>query len=247
MTDDLWAEYRRTKDRALRDRLVEAHLPLVRYIATKMLPGLHASVEHQDLVSWGCFGLIDAVERFDPEAGTKFSTFATYRIQGAITDEMRALAWEPRSVRARYRQVKLAESDLEAQLGRAATDIEVATHVGVTLEELSRIRQEVDVARVSTLSAPTGGDESADTMTLGDLLVSEEMGHTGHEMAELTASVAEAITRLPEQDRAILEWVYVQERPFKDIAGILGVTESWVSHLHTRGLVRLQRVLSAAY
>lgn len=248
MNDDLWVAYHRERDLDTRNALVEAHLPLVKYIATRMLPGLHASVEHQDLVAWGCIGLIDAIERFDPDAGAKFSTFATYRIQGSITDEMRAQAWEPRSVRARFRAVQAAMTDLERELGRPPADQEVATRIGCTLEELARIHQDVDSSRVTALSTPVGGQDLGEGRAqLGDFIASSELGSTEHEMGELAASVGEAVSRLPEQDRVLLQWVYVQRMPFKEIAKVLGVTESWVSHLHTRGLVRLQRVLSAAY
>lgn len=252
MSEDLWREYRTGRDPLLRARLIEMHLPLVRYIASKMLPALHSSVELQDLVSWGCFGLIDAVERYDPDAGTKFSTFATYRIQGSINDEMRAQAWEPRSVRQKSRALLVSVVDLEHKLGRSPTDIEVATHVGVSLQELARTRREMDVARVGSLSAPaasTAGDFSADFggNQMGEMIASVELGAIGAEYEELSAAVAAAISRLGRQDRDLFEWVYVQRMPFKDIAKTLGVTESWVSHLHTRGLVRLQRVLSARY
>jgi RNA polymerase sigma factor for flagellar operon FliA len=219
----------------------------VRYTAQKMLGGLHASVERQDLVSWGTFGLMDAIERYDPDAGTKFSTFATYRIQGAINDEMRKQAWEPKSVRAKSRAVIAAAADLEHELGRSPTDIEVSTRVGISVEELSRIRHDMDVARVASLSSPTRGDDDERSGELGHLIEAVELGDVAHEFGELAASVATAITHLGPEDRDLMEWVYVQGLPFKDIARNLGVTESWVSHLHTRGMVRLQRVLSARY
>lgn len=249
MSDDLWREYRASRTKELRDRLIEMHLPLVRYTAQKMLGGLHASVERQDLVSWGVFGLMDAIERFDPDAGTKFSTFATYRIQGAINDEMRKQAWEPKSVRAKSRAVLAAAADLEHRLGRSPSDIEVSTAVGISPDELARIRHDMDVARVASLSSPMNTHASWDEGPgeLGHLIEAVELGEAGHEFEELSASVATAITHLGQEDRDLMEWVYVQRLPFKDIARNLGVTESWVSHLHTRGMVRLQRVLSARY
>jgi RNA polymerase sigma factor for flagellar operon FliA len=248
LSDDLWREYRRTRERALRDRLIEMHLPLVRYTAQKMLGGLHASVERQDLVSWGTFGLMDAIERFDPDAGTRFSTFATYRIQGSINDEMRKQAWEPKSVRAKSRAVLAAAADLERELGGSPTDVQVATRVGISVEELAKVRREMDIARVGSLSSPTRGNGDDDSSgELGHIIEAVELGDIGYEFAELSASVAEAITHLGQEDRDLMEWVYAQGLPFKEIARILGVTESWVSHLHTRGMVRLQRVLSAKY
>lgn len=249
MSDDLLQEYHETRSPEVRARLIEMYLPLVRYNASKMLPGLHSSVELQDLVSWGVFGLIDALERYDPEAGAKFSTFATYRIQGSIHDEMRALAWEPRSVRQKLRAVVTAQTELEHSLGASPSDMQVATHVGISLDELTRVRREADVAMVASLSSPGGDDDEADAEGhLGDTVISPEMMSSElADYAELSASVATGIGMLEGQDRTLFEWVYVQGRPFKDVARVLGVTESWVSHLHTRGLVRLQRILSARY
>jgi RNA polymerase sigma factor FliA len=115
---DVWARYKAAPTPEDREVLIVAHIPLVRYVASRMMPSLHSSVERQDLVSYGMFGLMDAIEKFDLNAGVKFSTFATYRIRGAITDEMRGQAWEPRSVRARSRVVVQAMTDLDRSYGR---------------------------------------------------------------------------------------------------------------------------------
>lgn len=256
MTEDLWREYRTLRSeqdtaaaKAMRDLLIETHLPLVRYTATKMLPGLHSSVERQDLVSWGVFGLIDAIERYDPDAGAKFSTFATYRIQGAINDEMRKQAWEPKSVRAKNRALLAAAAELERELGRTPTDMEVSTRVGVSTEELARTRREMDVARVASLSVETRDDDGdSGRGNLGELIAAMDLpDHFEAEMTGLAAAVSSAVCLLSEEDRDLMEWVYVQHLPFKEIARNLGVTESWVSHLHTRGMVRLQQILSARW
>jgi RNA polymerase sigma factor for flagellar operon FliA len=245
---ELWREYARTRDSKLRERLIESHLPLVRYIATKMLPSLHASVQHQDLVSYGVFGLMDAVDRYDVEAGTKFSTFATYRIQGSINDEMRAQAWEPRNVRSRYRQVLRAVGDLERELGRIPSEIEVATHVGISVEELRRIEGDARVSQVGSLSAPFGGATGeSDSIEVGDTVEAPALGDLGYEVTEAARSIGAAIQRLDEQDRSLFEWIYVHGLTFRQIADMLSVTESWISHLHTGLLVRLQRTLSALY
>lgn len=249
----LFAEYQVTRDPRLREQLITSHIQLVHYVAGRMLPGLHSSVEKQDLVSYGMFGLMDAIERYDPAREVKFSTFASYRIQGAINDEMRALAWEPRSVRALHRRILASVSELEHRLGRAPTEDEVATHVGVTVAELRRVDQEMRESRVSSLSMPLGGESDS---TLQDLIQGDGAGGERGQLSEAEASqfvsevsvlLAQAMCRLPTNERVLLQLIYVQEMMLKDIARVLHVTDSWVSHLHTRAMVSLQRVMSAQY
>ena len=241
--DELWREYASERSPEVRAQLIEAHIPLVRYVASRMIGRLHASVEHQDLVSYGVFGLMDAIERFDVDAGTKFSTFATYRIQGAINDEMRAQAWEPRNVRARFRRVQEAVTELEHELLRAPTESEVATHVGIDVAELRRIEHDMRVSVRASLSAPVGEDGTE----LGELVAGEDLGDLPPQVSEMAALLASAMYRLPTNERVLLQLIYVEHLTFKHIAQVLQVTESWVSHLHTRAMVRVQRTMSAQY
>jgi len=241
----LWATYQVNKDRQIRDTLIELHIPLVEYVARRMIPRMHGSVELQDLVSYGTFGLIDAIERFDPRAGVKFSTFASYRIQGAITDELRAQAWEPRSVRSRYRQVLDAMGVLENHLGRLPTEVELATRVGITVPELRRIESDVDGARVGSLTVP---DVTVDRPTAQERAVASDDGHElVPQVREATFRLASGLGHLNEHEQLLLRLIYVAEVPLKEIAEHLGVTESWVSHLHTKVMVRLQRSLTAQF
>jgi len=243
--DEVWVRYKAVPTKVDRETLIVAHIPLVRYVASRMMPNLHASVEYQDLVAYGMFGLIDAIEKFDLGAGTKFSTFATYRIRGAITDEMRDQAWEPRSVRARSRMVAQAATDLELRLGRAATESELATHVDMSVTELRRVESDLSAARVTSLATPRGEDDSA---TLGDYLVSHtDVTDLEPQVAEAAGLMAAAMELLPENDRILIALIYVRGMALKEIARLLDVTESWVSLLHTRAMVALQRTLIAAF
>src|SRR6186997_1793997 len=132
----LWQEFKRTGDRGLRDRLILTYAPLVKYVAGRLGSGLPAHVDEGDLVSYGLLGLISAIERYDPDRDVKFETYAIARIRGSILDELRALDWVPRSVRSRARQIERAMGELEAKLGRAPTDEELAAKVGISVEEL---------------------------------------------------------------------------------------------------------------
>ena len=245
MTTDvasLFESYQATRDPKLRERLILSHVPFVRYVASQMLPKLHQSVEYQDLVSYGMFGLIDAVERYDLKAGTKFSTFAMYRIRGSIGDGIRAQAWEPRSVRSRHRAVAAATAELEHELGRAPTEDEVATRVGIATREVRQAQHDMRSAYVDSINRQVIGGEEEVAATIAD-----HDSELATPMAELGERMGTAIAELPEQERLLLEWVYVQGKPFKDIASVLGVHDSLVSHLHTKALVSVQRAMAGQY
>jgi RNA polymerase sigma factor for flagellar operon FliA len=234
----------------VREQLIVAHIQLVRYVAQRMLGNLHSTVELQDLVSYGMFGLMDAIERYDPAREVKFSTFATYRIQGAINDEMRSQAWEPRSVRAMHRKMLAAGSHLEHELGRAPTEEEVATHVGITVAELRRTAQEVASSRVMSVDGVGNHVRGEGVLGLADLLSSREqddLGMLNSQVSQVLLMLTAALDRLPSNERVLLQLIYVQQMMLKDIARVLRVTDSWVSHLHTRAMVSLQRAMSAQF
>ncbi len=245
--DGLWLSYQVHHSKEIRDRLIEVHIPLVEYVARRMLPRMHSSVELQDLIAYGTFGLMDAIERFDIGNGVKFSTFASYRIQGSITDELRSQAWEPRSVRSRYRQVLDATAELEHRLGRLPSVEELATHVGITPGELHRIESDVDASRVGSLDAPIlQSDGSSITGDQGVPTV-DPAQELDPQMHEAGVKLANGLGHLTDNERLLLRLIYVSGVPLKGIAESLGVTESWVSHLHTKVMVRLQRTLAAQY
>jgi len=150
-TQEIWREYRLTKDQKVRDRLILTYAPLVKYVAGRLGSGLPAHVDEGDLVSYGLLGLIGAIERFDPERDIKFETYAISRIKGSIIDELRAMDWVPRSVRARARDIERAIAELEAKLGRAPSDEEIAKKVGLTQEELGDSLTEISRSSIAAL------------------------------------------------------------------------------------------------
>lgn len=250
----VWVRYKAAPTPQDREVLIVAHIPLVRYVAGRMMPSLHPSVERQDLVSYGMFGLMDAIEKFDLNAGVKFATFATYRIRGAITDEMRGQAWEPRSVRARSRIVVQAMSDLELKLGRPPSEDEVATLVDMSVAELRRLGSDRRMSVVSSINKMVGNDHGGE-FTVADTLVSVDTDDVQEEATLFAQRLAEAIPRLPEQERVLLQMLYATPAEggdgtgkvgmsLKDIAIVLDVTESWISLLHTRSMIILQRTLA---
>src|SRR5438093_6715265 len=166
----LWLEYRRTKDRAIRDRLIVTYSPLVKYVAGRLGSGLPAHVDEGDLVSYGLLGLIGAIERYDPDRDIKFETYAIARIRGSIIDELRALDWVPRSVRSRAREIERAIATLEARLGRAPTDEEISAKVGITIEELEESLTDIARSSIAALDELWSVSGEGDQVSLLDTL-----------------------------------------------------------------------------
>jgi RNA polymerase sigma factor for flagellar operon FliA len=242
----LWQEYRQTRDRALRDRLILTYAPLVKFVAGRLGATLPSHVDEQDLVSYGLLGLIGAIERFDPDREIKFETYAIARIKGAIIDELRSLDWVPRSVRKRAREIERAIAELERTLMRAPTDEEIAAKVGLTGEELEDSLAEISrtsIAALDELWSPSG---SGDQISLIDT-IEDQSGpnpEVSLEQTELKEALGEAISRLPEREKLVVTLYYYEELTLREIGEVLGVTESRVSQLHTKAVLRLKARLS---
>jgi RNA polymerase sigma factor for flagellar operon FliA len=245
-TQTLWHDYRRTGDQALRDRLILTYAPLVKFVAGRLGASLPAHVDEQDLVSYGLLGLIGAIERFDPDREIKFETYAISRIKGAIIDELRSLDWVPRSVRTRAREIERAIAELERTLMRAPTDEEIASKVGITPAELEESLTEISrssMAALDELWTPQGGgDQIALIDTIED--TSGPDPEISLEQTELKEALGEAIARLPEREKLVVTLYYYEELTLREIGEVLGVTESRVSQLHTKAVLRLKARLS---
>src|SRR5580765_5941630 len=248
-TQHLWRQYRAKRDQLLRDRLILTYAPLVKYVAGRLGSGLPAHVDEGDLVSYGLLGLISAIERYDPDRDVKFETYAIARIKGSILDELRALDWVPRSVRSRARQIERAMSELEAKLGRAPTDEEIASKVGITVEELEGSLTDISRSSIAALDelwtiSGSGGDQVALIDTIEDQHGPEPQ--TAFAQTELREIVADAITSLPEREKLVITLYYYEDLTLREIGEVLGVTESRVSQLHTKAILRLKGRLSSS-
>ncbi len=248
--DSLWRRYKREPDKELRDRLILTYAPLVKYVAGRLGAGLPAHVDESDLVSYGLLGLIDAIERYDPDRDVKFETYAISRIRGAIIDELRSMDWVPRSIRARARDIEKAITQLEAQLLRAPTDEEIAAKLGVSEDELDEALLEISRSSIAALdelwSNPTG---SGDTVALVDTLEDPHAVRPGGELeaTEVRELIGEAIAALPEREKLVITLYYYEELTLREIGEVLGVTESRVSQLHTKAILRLKARLAGAH
>ena len=246
-TQTLWREFKRTRDRGLRDRLILSYAPLVKYVAGRLGAGLPAHVDEGDLVSYGLLGLIGAIERFDPDRDIKFETYAITRIKGSIIDELRSMDWVPRSVRTRARDIERAIAELEAKLMRAPTDEEISQRLGVTEEEFQDSLLAISrssIAALDELWSVSSG--SGDAVALIDTIEDTSGPQPSHalDQTELREALGEAIARLPEREKLVITLYYYEELTLREIGEVLGVTESRVSQLHTKAILRLKARLA---
>ena len=244
---DLWRRYKRDGDERARERLVVAYSPLVKYVAGRMASGLPAHVEEADLISYGLGGLISAIERFELEREIKFETYAITRIKGAIIDELRSLDWVPRSVRARARAIERANSKLEHKFQRAPTDEEMAAELEMTVADFHDALLQISNSTVAALDELwTVSDASGDQVSLLDTLQDPGAPDPAQVMdaTDLKDRIADAIARLPEREKLVVALYYYENLTLREIGEVLGVTESRVSQLHTKAVLRLRGRMS---
>lgn len=245
----LWSDYKRTGEKLLRDQLILRYAPLVKYVAGRVAVGLPHTIEQSDLVSYGMFGLIDAIDKFDTDRQIKFETYAITRIKGAIIDELRSIDWVPRSVRAKARSVERAYAKLEGILLRTPTDEEVAAELGITEAELQQIFTQISFVGIVALDEVVsgGGGERNESTTLGDTLPDKGTGPVmAYEVEEMKQILAGAINRLGDREKVVLSLYYYEGLTLAEIGQVLSVTESRVCQIHTKAVLQLRgRMLMA--
>lgn len=242
--DEIWAEYKADGAVRARERLILHYAPLVKYVASRVATGLPGTIEQADLTSYGMFGLIDALDKFDLERGIKFETYAIPRIKGAILDELRALDWVPRSVRFKSRQVEKASAEIEASEKRAPTEAEIAEKLGYSISELHDVVTQISFVSVMALDeAISVGADRGESLSLMDTLA--DTGDltdpaAGVEDQETRGMLAAAINQLSEREKVVLTLYYFEGMTLAEIGDILGVTESRICQIHTKAVVSLR-------
>jgi RNA polymerase sigma factor FliA len=245
--EEVWADYKSTGSASARDRLILNYSPLVKYVAGRVSTGLPANIEQADLVSYGIFGLMDAIEKFEIGRGIKFETYAISRIKGAIIDELRAIDWVPRSVRFKAREVEKTLSRLENELRRAPTDAEVAKEMGISVQDLRGIYNQVSfVSLVALDELLSVGAEKGDKLSLIDTLEdqSSEDPVAAFEAEEMKRVLAGAINKLPEREKIVVTLYYYEGLTLAEIGQVLGVTESRICQMHTKAVMQLRSRMS---
>jgi RNA polymerase sigma factor for flagellar operon FliA len=240
---ELWRRYKSDGDNKVRERLVVAYSPLVKYVAGRTAAGLPPHVEEADLISYGLVGLISAIERFDLSRDIKFETYAIMRIKGAIIDELRSMDWVPRSVRARAREVERANAKLENRLQRAPTDQEIADELGITVDELNESLLAISHSSMVALDELWSvSDSSGDQVSLMDTIEDPNAPDPARslDVGDLKDRIADSIAKLPEREKLVIALYYYENLTLREIGEVLGVTESRVSQMHTKAVLRLR-------
>jgi RNA polymerase sigma factor FliA len=241
-----WDSFKRDADADAREKLILHYAPLVKYVASRVATGLPASVDQHDLVSYGMFGLIDALEKFEPGRGNKFETYAIPRIKGAIIDELRAMDWVPRSIRFKARELEKAQADLEAKLKRRPSEEELADRLGMSRRELHSMVSQISFVSVLALDeVVSAGSDRGDQVTLMDTIADKGLDPTwGVESQEMRGLLAAAINSLSEREKIVVTLYYFEGLTLAEIGEILGVTESRVCQIHTKAVGGLRGQLS---
>ena len=241
----MWVEYANTGSSALREKIILEYAPLVKIVAGRLHMYLGYNVEYDDLVSYGIFGLIDAIDRFDHAKEIKFETYASLRIRGAILDQIRRMDWIPRTIRQKQKKIDQVIKEIEATTGRSATDEEIAEKLGISDDEYTEWQSQMKVTGVVSLNEylEQGGPE----------LQNEKGKHSSRfdapedvmEQAELKEKLKEALDVLTEKERKVILLYYYEDLTLKEISNILEVSESRVSQLHTKALNKMKNKLGS--
>lgn len=231
----LWIAYQQNKSMEIRELLIQNYLGLVRLVAGRLAIGLPQHVDKDDLISNGFFGLLDAIERFDPIRGIKFETYAVARIRGAILDAIRAQDWVPVSLRQKARQYEQAVAQLEHNLGRSAQDNEIAASLNISLDELNHLLHQLNAATVIPL------EEFAKSEPVSNQQINPSYNV---ETEEIKNTLAKSIEKLPEKEKLVVTLYYYEGLTLKEISLILKLSEARISQLHTKAVFRLRGSLS---
>ncbi|KAF1081324.1 MAG: RNA polymerase sigma factor for flagellar operon [Candidatus Rifleibacterium amylolyticum] len=241
---NLWEQYKTNHDQRIKDALIMKYASFVKYVAGRIAVNLPSNVEFDDLVSYGILGLIDAIDKYDSDRNVKFKTYAKTRIRGAIFDELRVLDWTPRSIRQKARKLEKAYAKLEGKLGRDARDEEVAEYLNIDISELHKLFDETKKSLLLSLDEIFYDDEEGSSRF--DFIEDQKSDNpqTKIEEAEAKKILADAISKLSDRERMVITLYYYEELTSKEIGKILGVSDSRVSQLHTKAILRLRGRLS---
>lgn len=238
----LWEEYSKTNSAALRESIIIEYSSLVKIVAGRLSMYLGYNVEYEDLVSYGIFGLIDAIDKFDYGKGIKFETYASLRIRGSILDQIRKMDWIPRSLRQKQKKIDAAVSKIEQETGKTATDEQIAVELGISGEEYLNWQGQASITNIISLDefAENNGERGMDTIKGRAYDEPERVV----ERSEVKKMIAEALDTLTENERKVMLLYYYEEMTLKEISRILGVSESRISQLHTKAITKMKQRLA---
>ncbi len=246
MIAQAWGIYKASACLVRREQLILHYAPLVSIVASRIAMRLPATVEHADLVSYGMFGLIDAIEKFDPTREIKFETYASSRVHGAIIDELRAFDWVPRSVRTKARAVDRARSELEAELSRAPNETELSTRLAMPVAELRSLFTQVSTSNMVALDELVSvGSDRVDQVSILDTLQvgRSEDPASSFETKETRFLLSRALVQLKDREKIVVVLYYFERMTLSEIGDVLGVSESRISQMHTAAMLQMRSTL----
>lgn len=239
---DLWRQYQNTKDPDIREKLIIEYSHLIKYIAGRLNIYFGSNVEYDDLVGYGVFGLIDAIDKFDINKGVKFETYASLRIRGSIIDSIREMDWVPRSLRQKSKELEKVYCEVENELGHSATDKEISQKLGISVNDFYKLLNEVNITSMVSLEDFL---EQNYEIGIGEVTTdTEEHPERQMELKELSRILADSIDKLPDKEKTVVSLYYYEELTLKEISAIMKVSESRISQLHTKAILRLKGKLA---
>lgn len=236
---NLWEKYHKTRDKMIKDQLIRENIELVKIIAGRLFSTYKNNIEFDDLVSYGIFGLLDAIDKFDPLRNVKFETYAYIRIKGAIIDQIRLMDWVPRSVRQKYKRVEEAYNSIEISCGRSASDEEVSEILGIKINDLNEILSEIHSYSVISLEEKITNNPNF-TIVDED---SKKDPEKSFEQEEIKIIMKKVLKELPEKEQKVISLYYYSELTYKEISLVMGVSESRISQIHTKAIMKLRSKL----
>lgn len=236
--NQIWKQYIETKDSVAKEKLIIEYAYLIKYVAGRLSIYFGSNVEFDDLVGYGAFGLIDAIEKFDVSKGVKFETYASFRIRGSIIDSIRDLDWVPRSLRQKNKELERVYVEIENEVGHSATDKEVAEKMGISMVEFYKLLNDVNVSSMMSLEEFMEQNYERGLEILSDS--TEDKPEAALENVEIKELLIDSIDKLPEKEKAVITFYYFEELTLKEISAIMNVTESRISQLHTKALLRMR-------
>lgn len=239
---DLWKDYIKSRKPEIREYIVNKYAPLVKYVAGKVAVGMPHNVEFDDLVSYGTFGLLDAIDKFDPAKEVKFKTYAMTRVRGAIFDELRTIDWIPRSIRQKAKQVEKIIVELENKMGRTVDDEEIADELDMSVDEFRTLVSKISGTSLVSLNGIWQASDDSDELSFIETIESPDNMNPDVmvEREEIKQHIMEAIKKLPDREKKVVVLYYYEDLTLKEIGEVLEVTESRVSQLHTKAIMRLR-------
>jgi len=239
--EEIWKQYCETKDKALKEILIIEYASLVKYLAGRLSVHIAHRIEYDDLISYGIFGLIDAIDKYDYTKGVKFETYASLRIRGAIIDSIRKLDWVPRTLRQKNKQLEHVFAELEFELGREPTEAEISDRLNISVEKTRELIKKASIT--SLVSLDDYLEQNHEDSFFSDEAADLHTPESQYDKKELKNILTEAIDNLLEKERQVITLYYFEDLTRKEISRIMGVSESRISQIHSKAVIKLQSKL----